>query len=528
MILEGAACDPGRGGGSLKKRWLYKFFANLVGLGMGFIIQSIVPRGLGPDGYGNFSFLTSFFTQVANFFDMGTSSCFYAKLSQRPRERELVTFYIYFAAFLVIGIVAFVASAALTGAYTRLWPGQEIFYIYLAAGFGILSWIIQTLASMSDAYGVTIMAEKAKMLQKVLTVAVVVLLYVFNQMTLANFFYLQYAASFLLIFAFIYIMRREGHLAGQRLFAAFSGVRKYLKEFYDYSHPLFFCSLVGMFANILDRWLLQAFGGSAQQGFFGFSFQLSALCFLFAGALTPLLIREFSISHARRDSKEIGRVFERYIPVLLFITAFFTCFIAAQSGTVTRIMGGEKYRDSAWPLFIMAFYPVYQVFGQACGSAFLAMGRTKVYSDISIFFMLIGIPVTYLFIAPKAFYGLNGGATGLALKMILVQSLGVNALLYDTAKTLKLSFRKHLFNQGAIIAALLIFAFTSSSAAARLLAFYGNSFLNFIAAGLAYTAMVAAAVYFFPAVFALRRSDIDNAVKAVTGNFKSMPMGGFR
>lgn len=514
IIPENIACEKRFHGDSLKKRWLYKFFANFVGFGMGFIAQSIVPRSLGPGAYGDFSFLTNFFTQVANFFDMGTSTCFYTRLSQRPKEKDLVSFYMYFAAFLVTGVMTFVVASVLTGAYAGFWPGQEIFYIYLAAGFGILSWVVQAMASMTDAYGITVMAEKARMLQKVLTVAMVILLYIFNQITLANFFYLQYAVFCFLILAFIYIMRREGYLLGQGMTIAFDRAKKYIKEFYAYSHPLFFCYLIGMVVNIFDRWLLQAFGGSIQQGFFGFSFQISALCFIFAGALTPLLVREFSISHAKQDLKEMGRVFQRYIPVLLFSTTFLTCFIAAQSGNIVAIMGGDKYKDSAWPLFIMAFYPIYQVFGQACGSVFLAMGETKSYSNISILFMLLGIPATYFLIAPRALYGLDAGATGLALKMILLQGLGVNALLYGTAKALKFSFRKYIFAQGTTIAALLTLAFAASFAAVRFTGFFRNNFVNFFSAGLAYTAMAAAVLYFFPGIFALRKSDIDSAIEA--------------
>ena len=386
IVLENIVCEKPMRGDSLNKRWLYKFFANTFGLGIGFIIQMIVPRGLGPNAFGNFSFLSNFFSQVVAFFEMGSSTCFYTRLSQRPKEHGLVSFYIYFSGFVASGVLVFVTLAMLTATYPKFWPGQQVFYIYLAAGFGILSWIVQMLNNMTDAYGITVEAEKVKVLQKILAVFIIVSLYIFHQINLANYFYFQYVVLAFLIVSFIVVIKRGGYLPGKNFIISINEVKKYLKEFYDYSHPFVIYSFIGVFANIFDRWLLQIFGGSAQQGFFGFSFQVSALCFLFTGALTPLLMREFSISYAKKDLKEMGRLFQRYTPILLFITAFLTCFMASQAGAIIRLMGGERYSNSFWPLFIMAFYPIYQVYGQICGSVFFAADKIKLLANLVNFF----------------------------------------------------------------------------------------------------------------------------------------------
>jgi len=78
---------------SLKKRYFAKLSTNLIGLGIGLITQAVIPRGLGPKAYGDFSFLSSFFIRVVGFLDMGTSIGFYTKLSQRQQDFGLVSFY---------------------------------------------------------------------------------------------------------------------------------------------------------------------------------------------------------------------------------------------------------------------------------------------------------------------------------------------------------------------------------------------------------------------------------------------------
>ncbi len=107
---------------SLKKRYLAKLSANLVGLAISVVTQAIIPRGLGPKAYGDFHFLSNFFNKVAGFLDMGTSIGFYTKLSQHQRDFGLVSFYLRFAGFLSLFVFVFVGGAQATGAYVTLWP----------------------------------------------------------------------------------------------------------------------------------------------------------------------------------------------------------------------------------------------------------------------------------------------------------------------------------------------------------------------------------------------------------------------
>ena len=96
---------------SLKKRYLFRLSTNLIGLSMSLLTQAIIPRGLGPKAYGDFSFLSNFFEQIVNFFDMGTSTGFYTKLSQRQRDTGLIIFYLRFSIFVAIALFLFIFIA---------------------------------------------------------------------------------------------------------------------------------------------------------------------------------------------------------------------------------------------------------------------------------------------------------------------------------------------------------------------------------------------------------------------------------
>ncbi|GER94604.1 polysaccharide biosynthesis protein [hot springs metagenome] len=502
---------------SLKSRYFYKLSTNIIGLLFNVVAQAIIPRGLGPKTYGDFNFLTNFFNQVVTFLDMGTSIGFYTKLSQRPKELGLVSFYFYFMGIVSAGVLGFVAITVVTSINTSIWIEQEVLYIYMAAIWGILMWFSQILNQMIDGYGLTVSGEKTKILQKALGLILILLLYGFHQLNLINFFYYNYIILLVLAGAFIWIMQHNGYLIKDVWRLSWEQIKRYLKEFYQYSHPLFSYAVVGLVVGIFDRWLLQVYSGSIQQGFYSFSYQIGAICFLFTSAMTPLLIREFSIAYGQQDLSEMARLFRRYIPLLYSIAAYFSCFIAVQSDKVVYIFGGDKFKESAGVLTIMAFYPIHQTYGQLSGSVFYATGQTALYRNIGVIFMLLGLPVTYFLIAPPDNMGLNMGATGLAVKMVVLQFIGVNVQLYFNARLLKLSFGRYLGHQIASTGCFLILSTVAVFIVNNLQAINKNILVSFLSAGFLYTLTVAAMAYYKPVIFGLKKEDIKSFVNKLKG-----------
>jgi O-antigen/teichoic acid export membrane protein len=180
---------------SLKKRYFYKLSTNLVGLTIGLITQAIIPRGLGPKAYGDFSFLSNFFSQVVSFFDMGTSIGFYTKLSQRQKDVGIITFYVSFAIIASIALFLLVFVVNFTSYSKKIWPEQLMFFVYLATIWGIFSWFIQILNNVVDAVGLTVPAETARIAQKILGVVLILGLFFSNQLDLRNFFFITMYCS---------------------------------------------------------------------------------------------------------------------------------------------------------------------------------------------------------------------------------------------------------------------------------------------------------------------------------------------
>jgi len=494
----------------LKKRYFYKLFSGLGGYAIGLITAGIIPRGLGPKNFGDFNFLSSFFSQIVNFLDMGSSTAFYTKLSQRQKEPTLISFYSYFVIVVAVLLLVFVAFVRLFSFHTKLWPDQDLSFVYLAVFWAVLNWVITILNQVTDAFGLTVSAETTKIYQKILSVFMILVLYYYKRITLLNFFLYQYILFIFLFVVFNYFIVHNGYLSGKAWKLTITAIKKYIREFISYCHPLLTYSVIGLIVGLFDRWILQFYGGSIQQGFYGFSYQIGAMCFIFTGSMTVLLTREFSIAFNAKNLEQMKTLFRRYIPLLYSITAYFSCFAALQANKLIYIFGGNKYQSAILPVTIMVFYPIHQTYGQLSNAVFMATGQTKLYSKIGIIFTLIGLPITYFLIAPHGKMGLQAGATGLAIKMVFTQFIAVNTYLYFNAKFLKFSYWRYLGHQIVSIACLLLIAFVATFAIDRVL-FLGK-ILNFITAGFIYTLIVAALIFWFPICFGLKKQDIQSFI----------------
>lgn len=491
---------------SLKKRYTAKLVSNMLVLVANVIMQSIIPRALGPVSYGNFNFVTNFFQQLIGFLNFNTSTMFYTRLSQRQDDRGLVTFYRNFI--LVLGLIVglFVVFGFALGVREKVWPDQEAVFIVSGALWALLSFGLAILSEMSDAYGLTVKAEIAKLVLKLFGLAIIVIMFWLNLITLTNFFVYQLLLLSISIWVATRIIQKSGYLFKLNWRLNDDQFQQYRAEFIKFCHPLLLFTVVATIQGILERWFLQKYSGSAEQGFFGLAFQIGSISFLFSSAMIPLLAREYSVSFAKNDLHEMKRLFMRYVPMLYTITAYFGCFLAIESHNVMLLFGGKSYSGAVLPIAIMCFFPLHQTYGQMTASLFFATGRTTAYRNIGIAMILLSLPLTYYLIGPIEYGALQGGSTGLAVKMVAITVLSVNVQLLYISRLLKLPFMKLLGHQILIISIFVAVALASSHSV-RLVSSGSSAFWQFMFAGAIYSIGIFSLVLTFPALCAMKRDE---------------------
>lgn len=491
---------------SLKKRYITKLISNILVLIANVVMQSIIPRALGPVSYGNFNYVTNFFQQLIGFLNFNTSTTFYTKLSQRQDDKGLVAFYLNFILLLGVIVALFVSAGFALGIRHAVWPDQEIIFIVLGALWAFLSFCFTVFSEMSDAYGLTVKSEIAKLTLKLLGLAIILVMFWLDIIDLTNFFGYQLFLLIISIGIVTSIIRQSGHHLHFNWRLKRAQWQNYSSEFIIFCLPLVVFTGVATLQGIFERWLLQKYSGSSEQGFYGLAFQIGSICFLFTSAMIPLLAREYSISFAKNDLQEMKRLFLRFVPLLYAITAYFGCFLAIESKKVMLIFGGKSYSGAILPIAIMCFYPLHQTYGQMNASLFFAAGRTIAYRNIGIFMIVLSLPLSFFLIGPGEYGALNSGATGLAAKMVAIQLLSTNLQLFYIARLLKLPFLKLLGHQAIIVLIFVPVAIASSYAVSIILS-AGNVFEQFLLSGAMYSLGIFALVLAFPVLCAMQREE---------------------
>jgi len=496
---------------SLKKRYFYKLSTNAISLPISFLTQLLVPRLLGPLAYGSFNYLTNFFNSIFGFFEFGTSTALYTLLSQRLEDTKLLKFY-YWIMSAIIFIISFLFIIAYAFDLKNiLWPDQIYLYIFLALILGMLSWILQIFQKIIDAYGYTVLGEKLKIFNKIFGVLLVLLLYFFGLKKLFYFFIFQYIILFFVIIGFINVLNKSHVKIFPKEKINNQDFRRYRIEFYNYSSPLIISAIFVLLVGLFDRWVLQSFAGSIQQGFFGLSFQISTLCFVFTSAMTPLFLRELSIAHFVDDLSKMKSLFTKFVPTLFAMAAFISLFLAVRSDELSNIMGGKEFVHASFAVAIMALYPIHQTYGQLNESVLLATKKTHLYRNLSIISALMGIPFTIYFVGPAQYGFLAWGAKGLALKMVIVQIIGVNLEMWYNSKILNLSFMRLMMQQVII---LVIFILVSFSIKLLFVPIGLSKLLSFILEGVTYS-LVCLIIFliFSKSLISLNLSDLIKIIK---------------
>jgi O-antigen/teichoic acid export membrane protein len=491
---------------SLATRYAFKLLANCATIPVYLAMEAILPRALGPRAYGEFSFATNLFQQCMGFLDMGSSACFYTALSRRQRELGLISFY----GRVCLLVLALCLLASLVVLYPALgeWimPQVPLWMAPLAALWAFLTWFGRVIRSMNDAFGATVPSELARAAISLCGMFLLTALFFADALTITSLFVQQYLVLTALILGFWRVVRKEHKHIPWKLAAA--DAYAYRVEFFRYSHPLFVQALLSFVFLTGERWLLQWFEGSAEQGFFALSHKVSLACFLFVSAMTPLIMRELSIAWGQKDAALMGRLITRFGPLLYVVAAYFSCFTLMEASSLVRIFGGAEFAPALLPVQIMALFPVHQTYGQLAGSVFHATGRTTTLRNLTALECVGGIIVSWFLLAPPEYCGLRLGAAGLAIKIVTVQFIMVNIHFWLVARMLSFNYLHNLLHQLAAPAVLLGRALVSRELTAMLPTDLVTGFARFILSGMLYSLLAALCLLAAPRLAGCSRQEL--------------------
>lgn len=438
---------------------------------------------LGPSLFGDYKFLLFSFTQVTNF--LGTGNTFLAiGLAKNKNDKNLISFYwafIFTIAFLGCIILVPVLNSNL---YKIIFPGQNIVYIWIAFLLVLSLFVAQILESMSDACGLTTKGSVVTILSRAIGVFFLLLFFfIFNQKTILFIFWANFVSAFFLIGGFILVLKLK-NIPIFHFNISFYELKQKFILFYKYSGPLFFLSMMGLPINFLNRWILQSFGGSLQQGYFSLSDSLSSFVIMFSGSIAPLLLRELSISFKNEDLNRMRSLFNKSISFVFATSAFFSIFILLNASKATHLLGGKSFGGAILPVSIMLLYPIPYTTNNILYSYIYSANKTGLLRNIMLICSFIGLIITFFLVAPKNYFGLGLGATGFAISTVLGTSIVYLVLLKYCAFAMQLRWLKIIGNH--IVVIILFLAIGISTVKLGEL-FINDSMISFVLSGLLYS-----------------------------------------
>lgn len=502
---------------SLKKRYLFKLVTSFLVIPLNVLTISIITRMLGPGLFGDFKYLLYIFTILSSVIGFG-GNFFSTELAKNHHDKTVISFYwtYIFISWAVACII--IIPALFSGLSGVLFPGQDIFYIWLAFSLTFFTFISSLLDSMTDTCGLTRKASIFNLFAKLSGLIVLCLfLYVFNWVNLLSVFSYSYIAVFVLIVGFVALMKSNG-IPVLHFRISLHDFKQKFTSFYKYSHPLLVLGIIVLPLSLTGRWMLQKFGGSVQQGYFSLSESFSAFIIIFSNSVTPLLLREFSISFNEKNINKMSALFNKSISIFTVVSSYFSVFLALNASAVTMMVGGKSFEGAILPTTIMLFYPIPYIANNILYVLIYATNRTALLRNVMLIFGVFGLLMSFILIAPNEYFGLGLGAVGFAIMTVSVTSLTHLVLLKYCVSALNLKWTKVTGNYIKIILAFLVVGAASTLLCNVLI---HNLWISFILSGMLYTLGVIFIVKRFPGLLGVSTAELYALVNPMLQKFRN-------
>ncbi|MEW5691876.1 MAG: oligosaccharide flippase family protein [Candidatus Hydrogenedentota bacterium] len=463
---------------TVRKRYFFKLLTNFTALLLGILSVTIIPRALGVALYGDYNFLLTSLLAILVFLDFNTSTAFYT-YSARDTKADIkeFTFIIVFLLVFFIFITGIVLLVSVDF-YKYIFPGQKPDNIILMTILVTTIIIVRVISGYSDAKALTVTTEKINVIVRIITFIIILILFLSLNLNLQTYVLTQIISFFVIASCAVCCINRKILIKN---IIKFNNIdfRFFVDYWYRFSGPLFIYNIFGFIIAFFDRWILQFASGSREQGYYSFAFQIGTVINTLVVSFTPIFRREVVKYNYINDVGNIKRLFVKYTYFFFTLSTFLSLIMFFLARQILKLAGSD-FKDALLPFLIICFYPMYQVYGHMCGEMFIATERTKIYTKLGMFTNTIGLLAAYFILAPKKLLipGLELGAIGLALKMVLVNIFHIHILLYFCCLIFNLNFFDFIIHQLKVLSLFFIIGCLSYYISYN--TFINNDILNII------------------------------------------------
>jgi len=443
---------------SIKSRFAISLVANVF-RGLLILLTTIfLARLLGAEDYGRVAFLLATFQSIRQLLDPGVSSAFYTFLSQRNRSPRFVALYGLFLLskyFLLTGILWLILPESWSN---YAWRGEprDLVIFALSAVLMQFEWWPSTM-QLLESQRRTALAQSLYLLLLALQLFGVFMLSALDSLSIKSFMLMS--AILWASGTFTAMLRYHPRSVSELL-----PVEEFLlKKYLAYCLPMVPLGVLSFLVEFSDRWLLQTFAGSREQGYFSASQQIAAVTLLITASFLRVLWKELAESIHHDRAGQAWLLYSKAKKGLFFVSAFIAAGLGPWSSDIVTLVFGSTYGLAAPVFMVLIFAAIYQTLGQIEGTLMMASEKTGAGFSFNIIMAPMGIGLSFLLIAGADDFGMSAippmGALGLAVKVLIVQFFSVNILGYLLCQ--KMSWRFEWVYQLKILLVLVSLGFAA-------------------------------------------------------------------
>ena len=491
----------------------YTLIGNFFRAIISFVTSMFIARELAPENYGRYIFLIGTFIALKQILDFSSSSAFFTFISQRKRSLKFIKIYWAYVALQLLLPLLIIALVIPSDLIKTIWQDESktlIILALIAVFFQSTVWpiTVQMAESIRKTYYVQIINISLVFLHFL----VIISLWYFKLLAIPLLFIVITIEWLIASLLLLNIFKRNY----QKILNEYNdddSFKNIFNEFWIYCSPFIPYMILGFINEFGEKWMLQTWGGSEQQAYFGIAAQYASIALLATVAIIKPFWKEVAEANKNKDFKLVEKLYFNSTRLLFFVGLIVSVPLLPWANDILFIILGKSYTDGALTFTIMLLYPIHQSIGQINGTMFYATEKTKPYVIGNIIFLIVSFISTIIFLAPKNFLipGLSMGSVGLAIKLVLLQFFQVNVFSWFLAK--KFNWNFDWFNQIFLICLSLLFIYLSHIIIKQLS--INNMYIDFSLTTVLFLVLMIGFILFKPEKVGLSKDFIYNKIMAI-------------
>lgn len=502
---------------SVRRRYAATLLTQFIQFVATIVTSGIVPRALGPAAFGNYNFLLNTASTIRSFLDPSANQAFFNFSSQEKQSGGLTKTYSLLLLLQIIIVFALIGVLAILQSTNLFWPHQAVDQILWVT---ILEWslfVTASLRQLGDSKGLTVRTQAIVLFTAFINVVGLLTLNYFESLNFYTYVWLNLFTALLIGFALGYwllVVNRaitwEGSLR--------ENISGYIKRWWIYASPLILLEYYKPIVAYLGIYLLQRWYGSAEQGYFALAAKWSAFVLVFTTSALSIFWREIANAISNGEHERAARTYYKFTNFLFFLALMLCTWLSFNSSLLVEILVGDEYQAAIPVLTLMAFYPLQQTYGQINTAALKGAEKTKIIRNLGIWLSIPDVLLSYFLLAsPNApIPGLNLGAMGVAIRMVIYGLISVQMYEWMSHRTFGLNYISTLFQKISVA----VFVFTSGWLTLTMLS-KQLSLLNFSALNIlllttaVYFITISIVVFLRPQLLGISRNEMNENINKV-------------